>query len=78
MIFTLWAASAQAEGPKPKAEEKGDQKDQPKGKQKVFVVPANKISMLTTYNGQKHLIRDVIAQRCLNNPLIGPPHKVRE
>ncbi|KAH9492128.1 hypothetical protein Btru_048680 [Bulinus truncatus] len=34
------------------------------------------ISILTTYNGQKHLIRDVIRQRCGNNPLIGWPHKV--
>lgn len=32
--------------------------------------PANKISILTTYNGQKHLIRDVIAQRC-RNPIFG-------
>ena len=39
--------------------------------------PADKISVLTTYNGQKHLIRDVIQQRCADNPLIGRPHKVR-
>ncbi|XP_065057639.1 RNA helicase aquarius-like [Rhopilema esculentum] len=38
--------------------------------------PASKISILTTYNGQKHLIRDVIKQRCGDNPLIGKPHKV--
>ncbi|XP_075007855.1 RNA helicase aquarius isoform X3 [Calonectris borealis] len=38
--------------------------------------PADKISILTTYNGQKHLIRDVINQRCGNNPLIGRPNKV--
>ncbi len=38
--------------------------------------PAEKISILTTYNGQKHLIRDVIQQRCATNPLIGRPHKV--
>ena len=38
--------------------------------------PADKISILTTYNGQKHLIRDVIKQRCMGNPLIGQPHKV--
>ncbi|KAK2168383.1 hypothetical protein LSH36_17g07036 [Paralvinella palmiformis] len=37
---------------------------------------AEKITILTTYNGQKHLIRDVINQRCGNNPLIGRPHKV--
>lgn len=38
--------------------------------------PADKIAILTTYNGQKHLIRDVIKQRCANNPLIGQPSKV--
>ncbi|KAF2905333.1 hypothetical protein ILUMI_00835 [Ignelater luminosus] len=38
--------------------------------------PADKISILTTYNGQKHLIRDVINSRCAENPLIGRPHKV--
>ncbi|XP_074037324.1 RNA helicase aquarius isoform X2 [Leptinotarsa decemlineata] len=38
--------------------------------------PANKITILTTYNGQKHLIRDVINTRCANNSLIGRPHKV--
>ncbi|XP_034941084.1 RNA helicase aquarius [Chelonus insularis] len=38
--------------------------------------PADKISILTTYNGQKHLIRDVINIRCANNPLIGRPSKV--
>jgi len=38
--------------------------------------PADKISILTTYNGQKHLIRDVIQQRCADNRLIGRPHKV--
>lgn len=38
--------------------------------------PANKISILTTYNGQKLLIRDVINRRCLPYDFIGPPHKV--
>lgn len=38
--------------------------------------PAEKISILTTYNGQKHLIRDVIDSRCGENPLIGRPFKV--
>ncbi|KAK7100268.1 RNA helicase aquarius-like [Littorina saxatilis] len=38
--------------------------------------PAESISILTTYNGQKHLIRDVIKQRCGDNPFIGKPHKV--
>lgn len=38
--------------------------------------PAEKISILTTYNGQKHLLRDVVNKRCTDNPLIGFPHKV--
>ncbi|KAL1461532.1 hypothetical protein WDU94_013418, partial [Cyamophila willieti] len=38
--------------------------------------PAHKITILSTYNGQKHLIRDVITTRCADNPLIGRPHKV--
>ena len=37
--------------------------------------PSEKISILTTYNGQKHLIRDIINQRC-KNPLFGRPSKV--
>ena len=38
--------------------------------------PAEKITILTTYNGQKHLIRDVIEQRCATNPFIGRPAKI--
>ncbi|XP_046849502.1 RNA helicase aquarius-like isoform X2 [Xenia sp. Carnegie-2017] len=38
--------------------------------------PAEKIAILTTYNGQKHLIRDVIRKRCAENPLIGWPSKI--
>merc|ERR1712223_937785 len=38
--------------------------------------PAERISILTTYNGQKHLLRDVVKARCENNPLIGNPHKI--
>lgn len=34
--------------------------------------PSEKISIITTYNGQKHLIRDVINKRC-NNVLFGLP-----
>jgi intron-binding protein aquarius len=34
--------------------------------------PARKISIITTYNGQKHLIRDIINQRC-RGPLFGKP-----
>ncbi|OTF73724.1 intron-binding protein aquarius-like protein [Euroglyphus maynei] len=38
--------------------------------------PSDKITILTTYNGQKHLIRDVVEQRCALNPFIGRPNKV--
>lgn len=38
--------------------------------------PAERISILTTYNGQKHLIRDVINQRCAGNSFFGQPSKV--
>lgn len=38
--------------------------------------PGDRISILTTYNGQKHLIRDVINQRCAGNPFFGQPNKV--
>lgn len=37
--------------------------------------PAEKISILSTYNGQKHLIRDIISQRC-KNPVFGRPSAV--
>ena len=37
--------------------------------------PAEKISIITTYNGQKHLIRDIISQRC-KNPIFGQPATV--
>lgn len=41
--------------------------------------PAQKISILTTYNGQKALIRDIVARRCLsgnNRKLYGAPAHV--
>ncbi|KAJ3080056.1 hypothetical protein HK102_003346, partial [Quaeritorhiza haematococci] len=38
--------------------------------------PAEKITILTTYNGQKELIKDVLNQRCSWNPLFGTPHRV--
>lgn len=37
--------------------------------------PAEKISILTTYNGQKHLIRDVLTARC-SHPIFGFPAAV--
>lgn len=38
--------------------------------------PADRISILTTYNGQKHLIRDVIRARCAAYPQFGEPRRV--
>ena len=38
--------------------------------------PANKISILTTYNGQKSLIRDIVSQRCQHSPLFGSPASI--
>ena len=38
--------------------------------------PPDKVAILTTYNGQKHLIRDVLARRCAKNPVFGLPEKV--
>jgi intron-binding protein aquarius len=36
--------------------------------------PAEKISIITSYNGQKHLIRDIISQRCQNAVFGRPAH----
>ncbi|KAI8377897.1 aquarius, isoform CRA_c [Radiomyces spectabilis] len=38
--------------------------------------PAEKISILTTYNGQKALIKDVLQRRCSWNPYFGMPADV--
>ncbi|KAI9307123.1 P-loop containing nucleoside triphosphate hydrolase protein [Cunninghamella echinulata] len=38
--------------------------------------PAEKISILTTYNGQRSLINDVIQRRCSWNPFFGKPATV--
>lgn len=38
--------------------------------------PAEKITILTTYNGQKALIKDIIAAKCAKSPFLGEPHKV--
>ena len=45
---------------------------------RILGYPAEKISILTTYNGQAQLLRDVFDRRCSNNPLIGPPAKVKK
>jgi len=39
-------------------------------------LPASQISILTTYNGQKQLIRDVVERRCAQDPLFGRPSKI--
>jgi len=44
---------------------------------RILGYPSEKISILTTYNGQASLLRDIINKRCTNNPLIGMPGKVR-
>jgi intron-binding protein aquarius len=38
--------------------------------------PAEKISILTTYSGQRALVRDVLKHRCQNNRMFGLPGKV--
>jgi len=38
--------------------------------------PAHTISVITSYNGQKHLLRDVFRRRCGHNPMFGLPHKI--
>ena len=38
--------------------------------------PKEKISMLTTYNGQKALLHDVAERRCAHHPAFGMPHQV--
>ncbi|OUM62471.1 hypothetical protein PIROE2DRAFT_25518, partial [Piromyces sp. E2] len=43
---------------------------------RILGYPADKITILTTYNGQKQLIRDVLRRRCSWNPIFGKPHKV--
>ena len=38
--------------------------------------PSERISILTTYNGQKHLIRDILSQRCRPYPALGMPARI--
>lgn len=38
--------------------------------------PSDKITILTTYNGQVSLINDVLSQRCSWNPFLGRPAAV--
>ena len=32
--------------------------------------PASRIAIITTYRGQKHLIRDIVERRCVHHPLL--------
>uniref|UniRef100_A0A914HES8 Intron-binding protein aquarius n=1 Tax=Globodera rostochiensis TaxID=31243 RepID=A0A914HES8_GLORO len=43
---------------------------------RILGYPAHKISIITTYNGQAALLRDVVQRRCAENPFIGVPAKV--
>ena len=38
--------------------------------------PAEKITILTTYAGQRALVRDVLSHRCARNPIFGLPKAV--
>ena len=38
--------------------------------------PGDKITILTTYNGQKQKIKEVLKERCGTNPFIGEPNKI--
>lgn len=38
--------------------------------------PASQVTILTTYNGQKALIRDIVNSRCARNPLFGIPKAI--
>jgi len=38
--------------------------------------PREKITILTPYKGQKHLLRDVIETRCARNPAFGRPSRI--
>ncbi len=40
---------------------------------RIMGIPASKISIITTYNGQKALINDVLNARCAHHPLLGLP-----
>lgn len=43
---------------------------------RVLGYPAERISLLTTYNGQTSLLRDIAQRRCAVNPLIGMPGRI--
>lgn len=39
--------------------------------------PANKIAILTTYNGQRKLLEDIVRESCEYHPAFGRPSQVR-
>ncbi|CAD5223774.1 unnamed protein product [Bursaphelenchus okinawaensis] len=41
---------------------------------RILGYPADKITILTTYNGQRSLLYDIFDRRCKENPLLGMPH----
>lgn len=43
---------------------------------RIIGYPSEKITILTTYNGQKQLLRDLIEQECTKDAYIGKPNKV--
>ena len=43
---------------------------------RVLGYPAERITLMTTYNGQKQLLRDVATHRCAQNPLFGMPSRI--
>ena len=43
---------------------------------RIVGYPSEKITILTTYNGQKQLLRDLIKQECTKDAYIGEPSKV--
>ncbi len=43
---------------------------------RVLGYPAERISLLTTYNGQASLLRDIVQRRCAQNPFIGVPGRI--
>jgi intron-binding protein aquarius len=43
---------------------------------RLMGVAARRISIITSYNGQKSLLHDIAAARCASNALFGMPHKI--
>ena len=43
---------------------------------RILGYPSEKISVLTTYNGQRQLLVDIFNKRCANNPYLGLPREI--